>query len=141
MQQQLLYTWESSFTGHIKIKSKFSSFSSPRTLNFLYSSPLNNKEIYVIVKNPTIKHTIRLHRLCLSGDVQRVEGIGLGMYREWKEIELCWFGDVQRIEGKRIVLVWGCTENGRKFNCVGLGMYREWKETELCRFGDVQRME
>jgi hypothetical protein len=40
--------------------------------------------------------------------------VGLGMYREWKEIELCWFGDVQRVEGNRIVLVWGCTENGRK---------------------------
>jgi hypothetical protein len=39
------------------------------------------------------------------------------------------------------VLVWGCTENGRKQNCVGLGMYREWNEIELCWFGDVQRME
>jgi hypothetical protein len=38
------------------------------------------------------------------------------MYREWKEIELCWFGDVQKVEGNRIVLVWGCTENGRKQN-------------------------
>jgi hypothetical protein len=38
----------------------------------------------------------------------------LGMYREWKEIELCWFGDVQRVEGNRIVFVWGCTENGSK---------------------------
>jgi hypothetical protein len=40
--------------------------------------------------------------------------VGLGMYREWKELELCWFGDGQRMEGKRIVLVWGWTENGRK---------------------------
>jgi hypothetical protein len=38
----------------------------------------------------------------------------LGIYREWKEIELCWFRDVQRMEGNRIVLVWGCTEIGRK---------------------------
>jgi hypothetical protein len=55
--------------------------------------------------------------LCWYGDVQRMEGkriVGLGMYREWKEIELCWFGDVQRVEGNRTVLVWGCTENGRK---------------------------
>jgi hypothetical protein len=45
------------------------------------------------------------------------------------------------MEGNRIVLVWGCAENGRKWNCVGLGMYREWKEIELCWFGDVQRVE
>jgi hypothetical protein len=38
------------------------------------------------------------------------------MYGEWKEIELCLFGDAQRMEGNRIVLVWGCTENGRKYN-------------------------
>jgi hypothetical protein len=63
------------------------------------------------------------------------------MYREWKEIELCWFGDVKRVEGNRIVLVWGCTANGRIENCVGLGMYREWNEIELCWFGDVQRVE
>jgi hypothetical protein len=35
------------------------------------------------------------------------------------------------MEGNRIVLVWGCTENRRKKNCVGLGMYREWKEIEF----------
>jgi hypothetical protein len=63
------------------------------------------------------------------------------MYREWKEIKLCWFGDVQRMEGNKIVLVWGCTESGRKWNCVGLGMYREWKKIKLCWFEDVQRME
>jgi hypothetical protein len=63
------------------------------------------------------------------------------MFREWKEIELFWFGDVQRIEGNRIVLVWGCTENGRKNNFVGLGMYREWKEIEFCWLEDVQRVE
>jgi hypothetical protein len=34
---------------------------------------LTNKEIYAIVKKPTIKETIRLHRLCWFGDVQRVE--------------------------------------------------------------------
>jgi hypothetical protein len=45
------------------------------------------------------------------------------------------------MEGNGIVLVWGCTQNGRKWNCVGLGMYREWKEMELCWFVDVQRME
>jgi hypothetical protein len=38
----------------------------------------------------------------------------LGMYREWEKIELCWFGDVQRVGENRIVLVWGCTESGRK---------------------------
>jgi hypothetical protein len=63
------------------------------------------------------------------------------MYREWKEIELCWFEHLQRMEGNRIVMVWGCTESGRKSNCVGLNIYREWKETELCWFGDGQRME
>jgi hypothetical protein len=45
------------------------------------------------------------------------------------------------MEGKRIVLVWECTESGRKYNGVGLGMYREWKERELCWFGNVQRVE
>jgi hypothetical protein len=63
------------------------------------------------------------------------------MYREWKEIELCWFGDVQRMEGNRIVLVRGCTENGRKYYYFGLGMYRECKDIELGGFGDVQTME
>jgi hypothetical protein len=38
------------------------------------------------------------------------------MYREWKKIELYWFGHVQRMEENRIVLVWACTENGRKYN-------------------------
>jgi hypothetical protein len=41
------------------------------------------------LKKPTIIETIRIHKLC-------------------------WFGDVQRMEGNRIVLVWGCKENGRK---------------------------
>jgi hypothetical protein len=50
---------------------------------------LTDKEIYATVKKPAITETVRLHRLC-------------------------WFGDVQRVEGNRIVLVWGCTENGRK---------------------------
>jgi hypothetical protein len=50
------------------------------------------------------------------------------------------FGAVQRLEGNRIVLVWGCTENGREYNCVGLGMYRERTEIELFWFGGVQRM-
>jgi hypothetical protein len=34
---------------------------------------LNNKEIYAIVKNPTITETIRLHRLRWFGHVQRME--------------------------------------------------------------------
>jgi hypothetical protein len=34
---------------------------------------LTNKEIYAIVKNPTITETIRLHRLCWFGHVQRME--------------------------------------------------------------------
>jgi hypothetical protein len=50
---------------------------------------LTNKEICAIFKKPTISETIRLHRLC-------------------------WFGDVQRMEGNIIVLIWGCAENGRK---------------------------
>ena len=34
---------------------------------------LNNKEMYVIVKKPTIEETIRLNRLCSFGHVQRME--------------------------------------------------------------------
>jgi hypothetical protein len=34
---------------------------------------LTNKEIYAIVKQPTITETIRLHRLCWFGHVQRME--------------------------------------------------------------------
>jgi hypothetical protein len=37
---------------------------------------LNNKEMYAIVKKPTVTETVRLH-----------DYIGLGMYREWKKIE------------------------------------------------------
>jgi len=65
----------------------------------------------------------------------RIVCVGLDMYREWKNTELC-------------VLVWSCTENARKYNCmcwfghvqrmednrilcVVLYMYREWKEVEL----------
>ena len=44
--------------------------------------------------------------MCLFRQVQRMEEnrivcVGLGMYREWEKIEL-------------YVLVWTCTENGRK---------------------------
>jgi hypothetical protein len=35
---------------------------------------LPNKETYAIVKKPTIPETIRLHRLCWLGHVQRMEG-------------------------------------------------------------------
>jgi hypothetical protein len=35
---------------------------------------LTNKEIYAIVKNPTITETIRLNRLRWFGHVQRMEG-------------------------------------------------------------------
>jgi hypothetical protein len=67
---------------------------------------LTNKEIYAIVRKPTIIETIRLNRLRWFVHVQRVEGnrivcVGLYMYREWKEIEL-------------YVLVWTCRESGRK---------------------------
>ena len=67
---------------------------------------LTNKDIYSSVKKPTIIETIRLNRLCWFGHVQRMEEnrivcVGLDMYREWKKIEL-------------YVLVWTCTENGRK---------------------------
>jgi hypothetical protein len=53
---------------------------------------LTDKEMYASVKKPTVIETIRLNRLCWFGDGQRVEGnrivcVGLGMYREWKEIE------------------------------------------------------
>jgi hypothetical protein len=34
---------------------------------------LINKEIYAIVKKPTITETIRLHKLCWFGHVQRME--------------------------------------------------------------------
>jgi hypothetical protein len=34
---------------------------------------LTNKEIYAIVKNPTITEAVRLHRLCWFGHVQRME--------------------------------------------------------------------
>jgi len=34
---------------------------------------LTNKEIYAKVKNPTMKETIRLNRLCWFGHVQRTE--------------------------------------------------------------------
>jgi hypothetical protein len=34
---------------------------------------LTNKEIYAIVKKPTITETIRLHGLCWFGHVQRME--------------------------------------------------------------------
>jgi len=35
---------------------------------------LTNKEIYAIVKKPTVTKTIRLNRLCWFGHVQRMEG-------------------------------------------------------------------
>jgi hypothetical protein len=35
---------------------------------------LTDKEIYAIVKKPTTTETIRLHRWCWFGDVQRMEG-------------------------------------------------------------------
>jgi hypothetical protein len=35
---------------------------------------LTNKEVYATVKIPTIKETIRLHRLCSFGHEQRMEG-------------------------------------------------------------------
>jgi len=35
---------------------------------------LTNKEIYAVVKKPTVTETIRLNRLCWFGHVQRMEG-------------------------------------------------------------------
>jgi hypothetical protein len=35
---------------------------------------LTYKEIYAIVKKPTVTKTIRLHKLCWFGHVQRMEG-------------------------------------------------------------------
>jgi hypothetical protein len=52
---------------------------------------------------------------------------------------LCWFAYI--VEGNKIVLVWECTENGRKNYCAGLEVYREWKKIELFWFEDVLRME
>jgi hypothetical protein len=57
------------------------------------------------------------------------------MYREWKEIKLCWFVNVKTIEGNRIVFVWGCAKNGRKWNYVDLGMCRKWKEKKYVGLG------
>jgi hypothetical protein len=37
------------------------------------SAKLTNKEIYAIVKKPTITEIIQLHRLCWFGHVQRME--------------------------------------------------------------------
>jgi hypothetical protein len=34
---------------------------------------LTNKEIYAVVKNPTITEAVRLNRLCWFGHVQRME--------------------------------------------------------------------
>jgi hypothetical protein len=67
---------------------------------------LTNKEIYAMVKRSTVTDLIRLNRLRWFGHVQRMEEnrivcVGLDMYREWKKTEL-------------YVLVWTCTENGRK---------------------------
>jgi hypothetical protein len=53
---------------------------------------LTIKEMYAVVKK--IHHN-KDNKVC----------VGLGMYRNWKEIELCWFRDVQRMEENRIVLV------------------------------------
>ena len=41
---------------------------------------LTNKEIYAIVKKPTVIETVRLGQV-------RLGQVGLDMYREWKEIE------------------------------------------------------
>jgi hypothetical protein len=38
---------------------------------------LTNKEIYTIVKKPTIPETIRLHRVCWFGHIQRMEKNGI----------------------------------------------------------------
>jgi hypothetical protein len=38
---------------------------------------LTDKEIYAIVKKPTIRKTIRLHRLCWFGHIQRLEENGI----------------------------------------------------------------
>ena len=67
---------------------------------------LTDREIYASVEKPTIIETIRLNRLRWFGHVlimeeNRIVCVGLDMYREWKKIEL-------------YVLVWTCTENGRK---------------------------
>ena len=38
---------------------------------------LTNREIYVMVKRPTIAETVRLNRLCWFGHVQRTEENGI----------------------------------------------------------------
>jgi hypothetical protein len=35
---------------------------------------LTDKEIYAIIKKPTVTETVRLYRLCWFGDGQRTEG-------------------------------------------------------------------
>jgi hypothetical protein len=42
--------------------------------NYLHWRILTNKEIYEIVKKPTITETIRLNRLWWFGHIQRMEG-------------------------------------------------------------------
>jgi hypothetical protein len=47
----------------------------------------------------------------------RIVCVGLGMYREWKEIELYVLICGCTENGRKIelyVVVWACTENGRK---------------------------
>jgi hypothetical protein len=44
-----------------------------RILGSVYDSEKNNKEIYAVVKKPTITATIRLYRLRWFGHVQRME--------------------------------------------------------------------
>jgi hypothetical protein len=48
---------------------------------------LNNKEIYAIVKKPTITETIRLHRLRWFGHVQRMEENRIPKRVSYKNLE------------------------------------------------------
>jgi hypothetical protein len=49
-----------------------------------------------------------------------------------KEIELFWFDDIKRMGTNKIVLVWECTGNGRKYIFVYLVLYRILQEIKLC---------
>jgi hypothetical protein len=60
----------------------------------------NNKEIYAIVKNPTITEIIRLHRLRSFGHVQRMKGNGIPKRVLYMNLESQGQEVEQEIDGK-----------------------------------------
>ena len=68
---------------------------------------LTNKEIYAMVKTPTITETIWLNRLCWLGHVQRMEGNRVSKrYYIWIWKQQGWMVD-QETDGK---MKWGRME-------------------------------